>query len=98
MGKKQNELTVPGQGKALVLFVGWLDCYLLDSGLLSSSLPLLVSSNKDNLREQRREGRKGRNAQRPNGVRKWLKVDSKVDKRKKQEEIEQELSTPGERD
>lgn len=52
VGKTQNELTVPSQGKALVLFVWRLDCYLLDSRLLSSSLPLLVSSTE--------EGTKGR--------------------------------------
>lgn len=37
--KKQNELTVPSRGKALVPFVWRPDCYLLDSRLLSSSLP-----------------------------------------------------------
>lgn len=63
VGKKQYELTVPSQGKELVLFVWRLDCYLLVSRLLSSALPLLVGSNKEGLREHRREGRKGRNVE-----------------------------------
>lgn len=88
VGEKQNELTVPSQGKALVLFVWRLDCYLLGSRRLSSSLPLLVSSNEEGLRD----GRKGRNVEAKWRVRKWSKVESKVDGRKKQKGIEQELN------
>lgn len=94
VGKKQNELTVPSQGEALVLFVWLLDCYLLDSRLLSSSLPLLVSSNKGGLRE----GRKSRNLEAKWRVRKWSKVENRFDKRKKQKGIEQDLNRPREWD
>lgn len=57
-----------------------------------------MSSNKEGLREQRREGRKGRNAEAKWRVRKWSKVENKVDKREKQKEIEQELNRQRERD